>query len=591
MSSRATSLKLRRPLLASCAVAAVAAAALYAPPVRAQVTPQPGGFQFQGTPEFIQGSGGVTNTDAVTTQVRIDDSRVVINWRPSDARTGITAPIDFLPAGRIGQFVQGDGGANYLVINRILPADNNRPIAFNGTVNSTSRIGRTEGPGGQLWFYSPSGILVGTGARFNVGSLALTANDPFELTENGYGTGVFRFQAEAGSRAAVNVQAGAQINALGSNAYVAMIAPRVSQGGAVTVNGSAAYVGAEIADVRITGSLFDISFPTVTDPRTGGTQTPGTIVTGRDPGSASVEHAGSTRLTDTDSREDGYGNQFPGGPRQAILAAVPKNDAITMLVSGSIQYAPALTAVQAAGKIILSGGAGVVNGVAQSAVPGVGATDIVMGSGTFGTAVPASGTVLVDTVASATGNVALGTPAGLQFGRDLTIGARGRVDVTATGSSQTIEIGRDLLIGGSNGVAVTAENGGAVIVRRNLTADVSGTENAGGQRATVRAATGGTVDVTGNLLVRAEASLPAGQPVSSRVAEVIAQGGTVAVDGALTIDADAATSIARTGGSRDVTAGTARLVTGGSGSVISVEGATSLLRARTCSPRRRWVPS
>jgi filamentous hemagglutinin family protein len=62
---------------------------------------------------------------------------------------------------------------DYIVLNRILPQDNSRAIALNGTITSTVNEAR----GGQVWFYSPGGILVGKDAIINVGSLLLTAND------------------------------------------------------------------------------------------------------------------------------------------------------------------------------------------------------------------------------------------------------------------------------------------------------------------------------------------------------------------------------------------------------------------------------
>src|SRR3546814_3916254 len=116
---------------------------------------------------------------------------------------------------------------------------------------------RSPSTGGAVWFYSPGGIIAGANSVFNVGSLVLTTN-AIDIS-NGRDRNNSLFAGPAGSTAAVELLAGAQINALSSGSYVALVAPRVVQGGTVTVNGSTAYVGAEAADIRINNGLFDIA--------------------------------------------------------------------------------------------------------------------------------------------------------------------------------------------------------------------------------------------------------------------------------------------------------------------------------------------
>ena len=55
------------------------------------------------------------------------------------------------------------------------------------------------------------------------------------------------------------IQNGGKINALAAGSYVALIAPRIEQGGDVRVNGSAAYVAADILTMTMNQGLFDIS--------------------------------------------------------------------------------------------------------------------------------------------------------------------------------------------------------------------------------------------------------------------------------------------------------------------------------------------
>src|SRR3546814_444566 len=107
-----------------------------------------------------------------------------------------------------------------------------------------------------------------SGARPSyVGSLVLTTNDIvttgglFDTT-----TGAIRFRGTAGSVAGVTVNGEIHANQslTPGSSYVALVAPRVAQNGLVDVYGSAAYVAAESADIRINAGLFDIDVLTGT---------------------------------------------------------------------------------------------------------------------------------------------------------------------------------------------------------------------------------------------------------------------------------------------------------------------------------------
>src|SRR3546814_5471180 len=182
----------------------------------------------------------------------------VINWVPTDpAPTG--GDIDLLPSGSTWDFV---GTGDYTVLNRFVNGGGgslSRQIALNGTVNAY--VGVTGGPrGGNIWFYNAGGILSGASGVINVGSLVLTAND-IDTTGGLFGAGgEIRFNGASGSTSAITVNGAINANVTGSpgSSYVALVAPRVVQAGAVRVDGSAAYVAAEQANIRINGGLFEI---------------------------------------------------------------------------------------------------------------------------------------------------------------------------------------------------------------------------------------------------------------------------------------------------------------------------------------------
>src|SRR3546814_1240174 len=103
-----------------------------------------------------------------------------------------------------------------------------------------------------------SDLLIGASGVINVGSLVLTAND-IDTTGGLFGAdGSIRFNGASGSNSAITVNGAINADIGGSpgSSYVALVAPRVVQAGAVRVAGSAAYVAAVQANIRITGGLF-----------------------------------------------------------------------------------------------------------------------------------------------------------------------------------------------------------------------------------------------------------------------------------------------------------------------------------------------
>ena len=323
-------LAVRRPscarLLSGCAFGALLAAV---PSVAATQA-------LQGAGTIVDGAAAIIEAPSFT-QVEIGSAEVVIDWTPFDSLG--TGTIDFLPVGATAEFTEVTGTFDFTVLNRIIPTDSSgipvdRAIAFNGTV--TSEVGNF--PGGNIWFYSPTGIILGPNAAFNVGSLVLTTNDVvFGATNTGgsllFGPGgEILFRGPVDSTSFVDIQAGAQIDATGGPfgaAYLAVVAPRVTQAGTVSVDGPIAYVAAEQADISINAGLFDIAILAgTTDPN-------GIVHTGVTGGAA------STGATDT---------------RRISMVALPKNTALTMLLSGSVGYDPAVSAFDDGSSIVLTAG-------------------------------------------------------------------------------------------------------------------------------------------------------------------------------------------------------------------------------------------
>ena len=259
----------RNRFFVSCATLAIAAAALSQHQAKAQA--------FQGTPTTAAGTVAYNRSTAGSETVTISSSTATINWVPSDTQG--SGNVNFLPAGNTATYQGSPGLADFTVLNRIVPTSATREIEFNGSVLSKLAGGAT---GGNVWFYSPGGILIGSGANIDVGGLLLTTID----LPNGFTTGTGTFNASFSmtqpSAGPIQLLSGATVNA--RNSYVAMIAPRIEQGGNVQVNGSAAYVAANQVTLNMNAGLFDIEVPI-----DGGTSdTNGIVHTGTTGGSANA---------------------------------------------------------------------------------------------------------------------------------------------------------------------------------------------------------------------------------------------------------------------------------------------------------------
>lgn len=287
---------IRRSATATSALAL--ATALTAGPVAAQSFNAPAPEVISGTVSFS--TAGTTDTFDVSS------ATAVLDFTPNDTGIG-GGPINFQNAGTTAIFQSTPSNPNFVVLSRIVPNDPTRAIQFNGTVRSQI-AGASVTPGGSLWFYSPGGIILGSNASFDVGSLLLATGDPTGGTGTIGSTNSFTIASVADSGATVRIDAGAQIKATPEGSYVALVAPVVRQDGVVRVNGSAAYVAAETASLTINQGLFDIG-----------------VQVGSDGGGTPLIHGGTTGgPSSTGSTGDNHG---------IFMVAVPKNSAITMLIA------------------------------------------------------------------------------------------------------------------------------------------------------------------------------------------------------------------------------------------------------------------
>ncbi|MGZ8306104.1 MAG: hypothetical protein ACXWU6_05845, partial [Allosphingosinicella sp.] len=467
---------------------------------------------FDGNPTAVHGSISRFMEPGRETII-VETPSAVVNWIPNS--NAELTPFNFLPAGNVATFQNGASNENFMILNRILP-DNKRPMAFNGNVISQLVTNNGTGPGGTVVFYTPGGILIGGTAVFDVGNLLLTTIDPV-LDGNGnffVGNTYQLSSAKIEPNSFVRIQPGARINALSPGSYIAAAAPIIQQSGIVRANGSIAYVAAEVLNLTIDNGLFDIQ-----------------VMVGSGGAPATIDHRGST---------GGPGSDGPGDNHNIYMVAVPKNDAISLLLRGNAGYDVAAGAVGENGAIILSAGYNVnqVPTQATAASPVAASLDIRQA------AITSDLTGLATT--GAVGTAFAG--GALSFAGDVTL--------VAPDSNL-----------GSEGGALTV--GGNAVVTTGRAADFNFNAADGG-RAAIFARGGGTVQIAGNARVSASTLAPAGQDASGGTAIVSADGGGIAVAGNLLVEADAAVGTDPAGTPGSATGGTARIAALNGGNVAVV---------------------
>ncbi|HSJ78289.1 MAG TPA: hypothetical protein VK913_06080, partial [Erythrobacter sp.] len=492
----------RTHLLVGCGSAALALALMFAPQ-RAEAQ------GIQATGNVVSGAAEINTVNATTTQVNVSSPTAVIDWTPQQDVNGDA--LDFLRTGATAIFQGGGQLLDFAVLNRILPSANGNIVVIDGAV--ISQLLAPSGapvPGGLVAFYSPTGILIGSNATFDVGSLLLTTLDTSPASfDNFAGGGFLNLQGQQGSTARITINPGAQITASAENSFFAVVAADIEMRGTARINGSHAYVAGEVVNLRFSNGLFDISVPV-------GTAASGNVLT-------------------VDGNVGGVSSTGAGDNHMIYGVAVAQNDPISMLFRGNLGFDPAQSAGIVNGEIILSANHNV-----------------------FGRFVD-GGTISDGIDATFRANSALSTVRADIFLEDFTatssllaLGSH-RVEATAANAASTVR--GDLLLVGRENAGVIANNGQSFTVSGDLLVDardygvVSSSLqtldaiNAQGGAAVVDASQGATIGVAGNALVTADA-FGGAEDISGiagfargGLALIGARGGEITIDGAATVSA------------------------------------------------------
>lgn len=470
---------------------------------------------FQGTHNVALGNLGI-NQGTNDTTIFVNSAQSIIDWT---INSNGTPTFDFLPTDKTAQFV--GFVSDFTVLNRITDANlSNTPlVSLMGDI-STNTSGL-----GSVWFYAPGGLFVGPDAVFNVGSLLLTAN-PIETDGDTtlFGSnGEWRFRGTAGSLSTVSIATGAVIETNVANSYVALVAPRVNQSGTIRVDGSTALVAAEEVDITFNAGLFDI---TVTQ---GTTDTTG------------IQHTGST---------GGPGTIDISDVQRVVMMAVPKNLALTMLLSGNIGYDAAVSVNDDQGAVILSGGFDLAgdNHFTRSA-GSTGAANISISDATFTSQV---GRAEASARAVASGTISIASDLGgdTQFQKNTYFHSETGIAVSAAAGKNVLFDGTDTRLS-----AHQTSGGFQTGVGGSISFSALGT-----------IAAAGSLDMYVQGFVDSPAPILQGRPGAGGSIDLLADGGTISAAGTMNLNLiGAGESAAETGG--DGIGGTLTLTVQGGGSI------------------------
>ncbi len=507
------SINRRASLLLGGAGLAMAAALALPAPARADA--------FNGTPVFVRGSGNVDRSVSNVDTITITSSSAVLDWTIYEDNFGNA--LTFLPNGNTAYFQDGPGQGGFAVLNRILPSTNGNVVVFQGSV--ISRLQDASGNfsnGGMVAFYSPTGIIVGANAVFDVGQLLLTTLDPDLDSFDSYAAGgTLQLAGASGATAGVTIASGAQIGAPGEGSYFAVAAPQIAMRGNAYINGSTAYVAGEQVNLSYANGLFNIQIPV------------GTSVANP------IDHSGTTG-----------GPSSTGSGDNHLIYAVAKatTDPITMLLRGNLGFDTAATAGIDNGDIILSAGSDVFGRSVSTGAVNSSALEesiSILGSANFSSSVlgGATGSFSVNSNAGAVdfadGLIARGA-------RSVSLIAKSGNDVTITGDvdleAEGTILGTGDVVGGT--IDLLARDGAALSISGGLFADATPTQNNGdttGGKVQLKA-DGGTLTIDGDVWLRAEgndhfASGTLGDSFGGTTRLFANNAGTISLGGTLLMDA------------------------------------------------------
>ncbi|MEA3034502.1 MAG: hypothetical protein QOH04_257, partial [Sphingomonadales bacterium] len=532
-----------------------------------------GAQAFQGS--FVNTAGAAVRQISTSTSetITVTTPSAILTWTPTDSAIGGPA-IDFLPAGNVATFQNAVNLKDFIVLNRIVPKDPTRAIQLNGTIISQLQSAGGNARGGTVAFFSPGGILIGSKAVIDVGSLLLTTIDPKTDAGGNFFIGnSYGLSGAVNAKSRVSIAAGAQISALNEGSYIAVAAPIVEQHGTISVNGSAALVAAEAVTLTINNGLFDIQ-----------------VGVGSSSGTNTLVHDGTT---------GGPASTGAAGDNHRIyMVAVPKNQAITALLQGNVGFAAASSAAIQNGEIILSAGRSVTSADAFKAAPTTPDASFRIQGGAFTSDVLGSAVTdfIVDSAnadTSFSGNARL---TGDQRARvepvaGRTVAIAGSLELRSDGTDQTRSPGMDNVGGDASIVAVgsTVTVGGDVLLSAigrggfNSSGSIAGSGTGG--FATILANGGGKVAIGGSLTADSRGFGGAGGSPAQQggiakggTASISADNATVSVAGTTLLEAGAAGSPTAGGFGLTAPTGTGGLaiVSTGAGGKVTLTGAATI---------------
>ncbi|HSF13174.1 MAG TPA: hypothetical protein VLA50_09410 [Erythrobacter sp.] len=485
--------------MAGCASAALALALTLAPERAAAQAINAGGNVTDGVAFIDNPAPGQTTVDVVT-------PTAVIDWTPAVDNMGNA--LIFLPAGNTVRFQSGQL-QNFAVLNRILPSANNNIAVINGNVISriVNPASGLQTPGGTVAFYSPTGLLIGSTAMFDVGSLLLTTLDTSPASfANFFNGGNLSLQAAAGSTARIQIAPGAQISALAENSFFAVVAADIEMLGTARINGSHAYVAGEFVNIQLSNGLFNITVPI-------GTAASGEVVT-------------------LNGNVGGPSSMGAGDNHILYAVARAQQDPISMLFSGNLGFDPAQSAGIVNGEIILAANYDVFGRNVDTGSISQGIDAVFRDQ--FSTSDVRADITLLDVTAGSS-VLAIGTGQTIAGGNSFVDGnlllvGRDVAAIDAIGD-ETFEVTGDVLI--------DARDYGVVSSSLQTLDEI----NAVGTTARILAQDGGIVRIGGNALVTADAFAGADDlnavagSAQGGMADITASGGSILIDGLTSVRA------------------------------------------------------
>ncbi|MBD3734654.1 MAG: hypothetical protein IE934_18320, partial [Sphingopyxis sp.] len=536
------------------------------------------GFGFAGAPDQLSTADYDIVRDPDSDTITINAPTAIINWTPDDAGVG-GGDIVFLPSSSSVLFrnsVTNTGG--FTVLNRILPNDPSRRVALNGTIQSRlyDSSNNLTGTGGNVWFYSPGGILIGSTALIDVGGLVLSAadigfSDPFNSNPDLISIESPLIPTDA------NAAIGIESDDVSATDYVVALAPSINQGGTVNAGGNVSYVAAEQANIDLSGPT-DI-----------------TVVAGTSAINA-LTHGGTTTVL-----ADGE-----VGRRVALVVAPKTQTAVLDMGGGNIDFTLANGAASFAQSILIGAGANLAPARLTQPSGGLAGGSVVIRGGEFSGLGQAGTRIFSAAPLSLTGGSSFGgdlsiesVGGGVTFGvtdgsnffdSDVSISSAGNVVLAASGATGSLNFAGDVSVStvrtesgdgvGASSSFVTIEANGAgssVEILGNLTVDTSafagGSASDAGGSATAGAilisAINGTIDLnSADLTARGfgGSGITAGGAGTGGPVTISASGGAISFAGSTQVnasgvggDASGGTGGAGNGGSFAATAGAGTL--------------------------------